>query len=85
MQEIDREAPRGEVTAEHLLRMPYVDACIKEALRLYPPAVLLGRQLGEDTTIKGHLLPKGTGVMVGNSHAALPFIIHISIEICLVP
>ncbi|CAL8464544.1 g4079 [Coccomyxa elongata] len=64
VEEIDRETPSGEVTAEHLVRMPYVDACIKEALRLYPPAVLLGRQLGEDTTIKGHVLPKGTGIMV---------------------
>lgn len=74
MQEIDREAPKGEVTAEHLVRMPYVDACIKEALRLYPPAVLLGRQLGEDTTIKGHVLPKGTGIMVGQSHNSLHLI-----------
>lgn len=63
-QEIDREAPKGEVTAEHLVRMPYVEACIKEALRVYPPAVILGRQLGEATEIKNHIFPKGTGVMV---------------------
>lgn len=64
LQEIDREAPEGDVTAEHLMRMPYVEACIKEALRIYSPAALLGRQLGEDTVIKGHTIPKGTGVMV---------------------
>ncbi|KAK9905093.1 hypothetical protein WJX75_009533 [Coccomyxa subellipsoidea] len=64
VEEIDREAPEGDVTAEHLMRMPYVEACIKEALRIYSPAALLGRQLGEDTVIKGHTIPKGTGVMV---------------------
>lgn len=64
LQEIDREAPEGVVTAKHLDRMPYVEACIKEALRIYSPAALLGRQLGEATVINGHTIPKGTGVMV---------------------
>lgn len=52
------------MTAEHLLRMPYLEACIKEALRLYPPAVMLSRTLGEATVIKGISIPKGTGLMV---------------------
>ena len=64
LQELDREAPEGDVTAKHLDRMPYVEACIKEALRIYSPAALLGRQLSEATVINGHTIPKGTGVMV---------------------
>ncbi len=76
VQEIDREAPEGDVTAEHLLRMPYVEACVKEALRLYSPATLLGRQLGEATLIKGHTVPKGTGVMVRLSRPLLCQLTH---------
>ncbi len=51
--------------------MPYTEACVKEALRMYPPATVLGRQLTQDTTIMGHFVPKGTGVFVSslNGHA----------------
>lgn len=41
-----------------------LQACIKEALRLFPPATMLGRQLAEDVVIEGRTLPKGNGVMV---------------------
>lgn len=44
--------------------MPYTDACLREAMRLFPPAVIVGRELGEAMTVRGHTLPKGTGVMV---------------------
>ncbi|KAK9902164.1 hypothetical protein WJX75_006453 [Coccomyxa subellipsoidea] len=44
--------------------MPYVEACVKETLRLYTPAPVLARQLAEDTVIQGRSFPKGTGVMV---------------------
>lgn len=64
LQEIDREVPTGDVTVEHLARMPYVEACVKETLRLYTPAPVLARQLAEDTVIQGRSFPKGTGVMV---------------------
>lgn len=44
--------------------MPYTEACVKEALRLYPPATALARQLTQDTPIMGRRVPKGTGVFV---------------------
>ena len=46
--------------------MPYTEACVKEALRMYPPATALGRQLAQDTTIMGHHVPKGTGIFVSD-------------------
>ena len=62
---MDREAGSGDVTAEQLARMPYTDAAFKESMRMYPPAVLVSRQLSKATTVAGHTLPKGLGVMVG--------------------
>lgn len=44
--------------------MPYTEACVKEALRLYPPATALARQLTQDMQIMGHRVPKGTGIFV---------------------
>ena len=63
-QEIDRESSQGHVTQEQLRHMPYTEACVKEALRLYPPATALARELTQDMQIMGHSVPKGTGIFV---------------------
>lgn len=63
-QEIDREAGQGEISLEQLRGMPYTEACVKEALRLFPPVTALARQAQQDTVILGHHVPKGAGIMV---------------------
>lgn len=50
-------------TAEHV-QMPLVDATLKETLRLYPPAYLIGRYTTRDFEIGGAFLPAGTMVLV---------------------
>ncbi|KAM3965961.1 putative cytochrome P450 49a1-like [Aphomia sociella] len=44
-------------------QMPYLRACIKEVLRMYPVVVGNGRQLTKDTVICGYNIPKGTQVI----------------------
>ncbi len=39
--------------------MKYLEACIKEALRLYPSVPIIGRRLEQDTVIDGLAMPKG--------------------------
>lgn len=58
----------GEVK-EHL---PYLQACIKEALRLQPPATnIFGRVVGEEgKTINGYFCPPGTVI------STYPYIVH---------
>ncbi|KAL0879481.1 hypothetical protein ABMA27_003228 [Loxostege sticticalis] len=53
-------------------QMPYLKACIKEVLRMYPVVIGNGRQLTKDTVICGYNIPKGTQVIfqhyvMGNS------------------
>jgi cytochrome P450 len=47
---------------EKLAALPYLDAVVKEALRLRPVIPVVGRVLQKDVRIGGYDLPKGTGV-----------------------
>ncbi|WP_412028543.1 cytochrome P450 [Deinococcus yunweiensis] len=44
--------------------LPYLNACIQEALRLYPPAWIVPRQATEAVTVSGYLLPAGANVSI---------------------
>lgn len=52
-----------------LPKLPYLEACLKEAMRLYPPGVFLIREpLTEDFHIQGYTIPKGTWIHVSLPH-----------------
>jgi len=63
---LGQRAPR----LEDLPRLPYVDMVIKETLRIYPPAWILGRQAMQDVELGGYPVRKGTMVFVS------PYIQH---------
>jgi cytochrome P450 len=46
--------------------LPYLDAVVKESLRVLPPVPLQIRVAQSDTTIAGHPVPKGTRVMLNS-------------------
>jgi cytochrome P450 len=50
-------------SVEDLPKLTYTDMVVREALRLYPPTVELGRETLEVVEIGGHRLPPGTNVM----------------------
>lgn len=49
---------------EDLKALPFTLAVFKEAMRLYPPAYVLGRRPVEETTIGDHRVPRTSIVMV---------------------
>uniref|UniRef100_A0A0A1X3E9 Cytochrome P450 4d1 n=2 Tax=Zeugodacus cucurbitae TaxID=28588 RepID=A0A0A1X3E9_ZEUCU len=50
------------VSRELLNRLHYVDLCIKESLRMYPPVALIGRKALEETKINDHIIPAGANI-----------------------
>lgn len=51
-------------TAEDVAKLPYIRAIIDEALRLYPPAALVGRNALKSDTVKGTEISSGEGIMI---------------------
>ncbi|MFJ4187024.1 cytochrome P450 [Kitasatospora sp. NPDC089509] len=51
-------------TAADLERLPYLTRVLKEAMRLFPAAALIGRRAVEETVIDGHVIPAGAQLVV---------------------
>src|SRR5690606_31880770 len=60
--EVDQVLAGRLPTAEDLEALPYLTMVVKETMRLYPAAPLIGRRASADTTIGGYLIPAGSDV-----------------------
>ncbi|KAL8503644.1 hypothetical protein ACS0TY_022395 [Phlomoides rotata] len=52
------------VEESHLSKLVYLDATVKETLRLHPPLPLIPRVPSQSTTLGGYSIPKGTRVFL---------------------
>src|SRR5690606_6052542 len=60
--ELDRVLGDRPPTLADLPNLPYTDWVIKESMRIYPPAGIVGREALEDVEIGEYLMPKGSQV-----------------------
>ncbi|XP_015127504.1 cytochrome P450 4C1 [Diachasma alloeum] len=56
--------PPRKITISEVKSMHYLQQCIKESMRLYTVAPLIGRKILEDTKLKDYFLPRGTEVNI---------------------
>ncbi len=68
--ELDRALGGRLPGANDIADLAYCEAVFAEAMRLYPPAWLIGREALEDVEIGGYTIPKGSVVFVS------PFVMH---------
>jgi cytochrome P450 len=62
--ELDRELGGRPATSADLPRLKYLDAVMRETLRLYPPAYVVGREVAQPFSVGGYTLDPGVEVMV---------------------
>jgi cytochrome P450 len=51
-------------TVEDLPRLPYTEAVVSEAMRIYPPVYLIGREATRDLELGGYTVKKGSTVFM---------------------
>jgi cytochrome P450 len=64
VQEIATQLGDRAATAADLPKLEYADAVVREAMRLYPPAWALGREVTAPCVIGGYPVPAGTQLWV---------------------
>jgi cytochrome P450 len=62
--EVDRVLGGRSASAADVPQLIYCERVIREAMRLYPPAYVIGRRPLEDITIGEHFIPAGTNVLM---------------------
>jgi len=58
------EVSEGKIDQESIREMPYLEACIKETLRLLPPAIRTDRLCVKDWEEDGLFIPKGMSISI---------------------
>ncbi|KAK3908197.1 Cytochrome P450 4c3 [Frankliniella fusca] len=61
---LGRGATKRSIVAQDLSKLQYAEKFLKEVLRMFPSIPLSARQINEDTELGGHVLPKGTTLVV---------------------
>ncbi|GMS95444.1 hypothetical protein PENTCL1PPCAC_17619, partial [Pristionchus entomophagus] len=59
-----------DIGREDMGKLVYLDRCIKEAMRIYPPVPFVSRQLKKDFALGDYLLPVNSQVSIS------PFVVH---------
>lgn len=64
VREVDEVLGGRPATVDDVPRLRLVDAVLREAMRLYPPAYAVGRELLEDREIAGFPMPRGSQLIM---------------------
>ncbi|MCW3127231.1 MAG: cytochrome [Bacteroidetes bacterium] len=69
-EETQKVLAEGPLTFESLMKLDYTTRAVKEVMRLYPPAWIIGREATRDDVMEGYLIKKGDTMMM------FPYLTH---------
>ncbi len=61
--EVDEVLGSRAATADDMARLPFTTAVLRESMRLFPPAYLIGREVCDELEIAGFTIPRGAQVL----------------------
>jgi cytochrome P450 len=64
LEEVDGVLGRRRPTVADIPRLRWTTACFQEAMRLFPPAWIIGRTAVAQDAIDGHAIPRGASVLI---------------------
>ncbi|MGH2954150.1 MAG: cytochrome P450 [Solirubrobacterales bacterium] len=65
--ELDAAGVAEEAGAESIAGLAYLDACLEEAMRIWPTTPMLSRETVAETDWRGTTVPAGTQVLISNT------------------
>jgi cytochrome P450 len=68
LDEIAGAARGGALSAEQIDGLPFLDAVVRESLRVLPPVPMNARIVARDTELRGYALPAGAHLLVSLFH-----------------
>lgn len=60
---IDFDENNEMITLAQLNELKFLDQCIKETMRIYPPGAMMSRKASEDVKVGNYIIPKGSEIM----------------------
>jgi cytochrome P450 len=68
LDEIEGKGRGGAPSAEQIDELPFLDAVVRESLRVLPPVPMNARIVARDTELRGYALPAGAHLLVSLYH-----------------